>query len=152
MSELDGNMREREKARRLVHVDKEMHVSYETLRLTVEFFGDLNQTVVKRISEEDASSSRLSNMMFGNAVMIYEVKGFSNPNAAAEDMRMMGYRYTNNKHLAEAEKVANAGFNKKLALSIITAARGAFSWSGISAYAYTETMMEKVIWKLPGDA
>lgn len=76
LSSLDGSMRVLERSRQLIRIDKGMHVSYETLRLAVEFFGELNQTVLRRIAEEDVSPSQLSNMMFGNAVMIYEVTDF----------------------------------------------------------------------------
>jgi hypothetical protein len=76
VSELDTGLRERERAKELVKADKAMHISYETLRLTVEFFGDLNQTVLRRIENESASPEHQSNMMFGNAIMIYEIADF----------------------------------------------------------------------------
>lgn len=66
------SMNERQRATRLVQADKQLHVSYETLRLTVEFFSQINEDVISRI-EQEHSSHRLSNMMFGNAVLIYEL-------------------------------------------------------------------------------
>jgi hypothetical protein len=66
---------ERERAARLVQADKSICVSYETLRLTVEFFSDLNSQVLERI-ERESSAQRQSHAMFGNAVMIYELADF----------------------------------------------------------------------------
>jgi hypothetical protein len=66
---------ERERAARLVQADKSICVSYETLRLTVEFFSELNSQVLARI-EQEPSAQRQSQSMFGNAVMIYELADF----------------------------------------------------------------------------
>jgi hypothetical protein len=66
---------EQERANRLVQADKSIHVSYETLRLTVSFFSELNESILARI-EQERSSSRQAQMMFGNAVMIYELADF----------------------------------------------------------------------------
>jgi len=73
---IEGSRQVREQARELVAADKHMHVSYETLRLTVEFFGDLNQAILTRLTTERPSPAQLSNIMFTNAVMIYEIADF----------------------------------------------------------------------------
>jgi hypothetical protein len=75
VSELATGLAGRERARTLVQMDKSIHISYETLRLTVEFFRDLNRTVLANI-EKEHSPQQLSNMMFGNAIMIYELTDF----------------------------------------------------------------------------
>ena len=64
-----------ERATRLVQADKELHVSYETLRLTVGFFGDFNVAVLEAI-EQAPSKERQMQMMFGNAVMLYELADY----------------------------------------------------------------------------
>jgi hypothetical protein len=82
----DGNYREAEaaiqtmpmgradrgRAIRLIEADKRVHVSYQTLRITVELFGELNQSVLLKI-ERESSPDRESNMMLGNAILIYEL-------------------------------------------------------------------------------
>ena len=72
---LPAGYAEREWAYRLVQTEKRMHVSYESLRLTVEFLSALNQSILGRI-ERESSAQRLSDMMFGNAIVIYELTDF----------------------------------------------------------------------------
>jgi hypothetical protein len=64
-----------ERAVRLIEADKKLHVSYETLRLTVGFFGDFNVAVLDAIKQEP-SVDRQMNMMFGNAIMLYELADY----------------------------------------------------------------------------
>jgi hypothetical protein len=66
---------ERQRASNLVLADKRMHISYQTLKVTVEFFSELNQIVLRRIEREN-SPQKESNMMLGNAIMIYELTDF----------------------------------------------------------------------------
>lgn len=66
---------DRERATSLVNADRAMHVSYQTLRTTVEYFSELNDTVLERIDRE-RSPDREANMMLGNAIMIYELTEF----------------------------------------------------------------------------
>jgi len=73
VNQLPTGLAERERAGALVQADKRIHVAYETLRLTVEFFSDLNQVILKSVDDESLSPHKQSNMMFGNAIMIYEL-------------------------------------------------------------------------------
>ena len=66
----------RDRAWRLVEADKQMHISYETLRLTVDLFGNLNSRILRRL-ERGVGPDRELQMMFGNAVMVYEVADFT---------------------------------------------------------------------------
>jgi hypothetical protein len=66
---------ERERATKLVQADKEICTSYETLRLTVDYFSELNLQVLEQ-TEREASPQRQGQMMFGNAIMIYEFADF----------------------------------------------------------------------------
>jgi hypothetical protein len=66
---------ERERAQRLIQADKQVQVAYDALRLTVEYFSELNQSVLARI-ERETSADKQSTMMFGNAVMIHELTDF----------------------------------------------------------------------------
>lgn len=72
---LDAGRNEQVRAQRLVAADKDLQISYESLRLTVEFFSELNQQVLLRM-EAPRDSGQLSAMMFGNAIMIYELTSF----------------------------------------------------------------------------
>jgi hypothetical protein len=72
---LDVSLNEREQAGNLISADKQLHVSYQTLRMTVEFFSEFNQQILARI-EEETSPARQSNQMLGNAIMIYELTDF----------------------------------------------------------------------------
>jgi hypothetical protein len=66
---------ERERATSLVEADKRMHISYQALRITVEYFSELNEGVLQRIDSE-RSPDREANMMLGNAIMIFELTEF----------------------------------------------------------------------------
>jgi hypothetical protein len=66
---------ERERGARLVQADKAICVSCETLRLTVDYFSDLNGQLLEQ-AERELSPERQSQMMFGNAIMIYELADF----------------------------------------------------------------------------
>ena len=69
----------RQRAWGLVQADKHMHISYEALRLTIETFGDLNSRIIRRIDRagREGRSDRELQMLFGNAVMIYEMADFT---------------------------------------------------------------------------
>lgn len=69
------SLKEREKAVALVNADKKLRISYETLNLTVSFFSDINAEILTRI-ESEQSTERQSQMMFGNAITIYELSDF----------------------------------------------------------------------------
>ena len=75
LADLRFGLAERERATVLIAADKQLHVSYQTLRMVVEFFGVFNQEILTRI-EREASPQRQSNMMLGNAVMVYELTDF----------------------------------------------------------------------------
>lgn len=66
---------ERERATSLVRADKRMHISYQALRITVEYFSELNEGVLQKIDREQ-SPDREANMMLGNAIMIFELTEF----------------------------------------------------------------------------
>jgi len=75
VTELPTGLAERNRAVRLVRAEKSLHSSYESLRLTVEFLGELNRSILARIEIEE-SPDQLNAMMFGNAVLIYELADF----------------------------------------------------------------------------
>lgn len=56
----------------LVHADKRMRISYQALRITVEYFGELNRDLLARIDRETAPD-RLANLVLGNAITVYEI-------------------------------------------------------------------------------
>ena len=67
------NMRER--AASLVRADRELHVSYQTLRLTIDYFSKFNSMLVNEINL-GGSAARELHLMFGNAIMIYELSDY----------------------------------------------------------------------------
>jgi hypothetical protein len=67
------NMRER--ATSLVKADKDLHVSYQTLRLCVDYFGRFNSMLLNEIDQE-GSASRELHLMFGNAIIVYELSDY----------------------------------------------------------------------------
>lgn len=75
IAHLDISLNDRERATNLISADKQLHVSYQTLRMAVEFFSEFNQQILTRI-EQEASPERQSNKMLGNAIMIYELTDF----------------------------------------------------------------------------
>ncbi|GLZ30224.1 hypothetical protein Lesp02_24140 [Lentzea sp. NBRC 105346] len=75
VANLQAGKLERDFAQRLVVTEKQMQLSYETLRLTVEFLGALNNNIVAAI-EREPPQRQLANLMFGNAIMLYELSDF----------------------------------------------------------------------------
>jgi HPt (histidine-containing phosphotransfer) domain-containing protein len=75
IAQMRASLVEQQRAERLIAADKQLHVSYETLRLAVEFFGEFNQEVLCKI-ERERDADRLSTLMFGNAIMLYELTDF----------------------------------------------------------------------------
>lgn len=75
LDSIGGSFDDRRRATELVNADRAMHISYETLRLTVEFFSELNQGALARIQGEP-SVRREANMVFGNALLILELTQF----------------------------------------------------------------------------
>jgi hypothetical protein len=66
---------QRHRADQLIAADKQMHVSYQTLRSAVEFFSEFNREILARI-EREKSPEKQSDMLLGNAVMISELTDF----------------------------------------------------------------------------
>ena len=66
---------EKKRAHDIMQADKKMHVSYQALRMTVDFFSDLNETILRRV-ESEVSPEREGDMVLGNAIMIYELTDF----------------------------------------------------------------------------
>lgn len=69
------NFRDRDRATRLLQADKEMRVSYEALRCTVDFFSEFNQEMIRKIQNEP-NVQQERQMLFGNAILIYELADF----------------------------------------------------------------------------
>jgi len=75
IANLDISLNDRERATKLIIADKQLHISYQTLRMTVEFFSEFNQEILAKI-EQETSPELQSNRMLGNAIMIYELTDF----------------------------------------------------------------------------
>ena len=69
------NLHEKKRATRLVHADKEIRISYQTLRLAVGYFIELNTVLQSRLKQEPFTERR-DQIMFDSWVSIYELLGF----------------------------------------------------------------------------
>ncbi len=66
---------DRIKAIELVKADKKIQVSYQTLKTTIEYFSNLNQTIIQKL-RKSPSVELETNLVLGNAILIYEVTDF----------------------------------------------------------------------------
>jgi hypothetical protein len=66
---------ERERANALVHAEKRMHISYQALRIAVEYFSELNENLLASIDRE-WSTAREANLVLGNAITVFELTEF----------------------------------------------------------------------------
>jgi hypothetical protein len=65
----------RERAASLVRADRELHVSYQTLCLTISYFSRFNSMLENEISR-GGSAAREIHLMFGQAIMICELADY----------------------------------------------------------------------------
>ncbi|WP_181784505.1 hypothetical protein [Pseudonocardia pini] len=65
----------RERATRLDAADRQVRVSYQALRSTIEYFASVNRSVAERITRAGSAQQEIT-LLLGNAVMIYEVTNF----------------------------------------------------------------------------
>lgn len=75
LQQLQAGLKERQRAVNLLRADKQLHISYETLRITVEWFGERNSELLAKIQEQ-TNAQREINMMFGNSILIAELADF----------------------------------------------------------------------------
>lgn len=75
LASLQLGMAEKHRAVELVRADKQMHVAYETLRLTIEYFSEANERVLARLQHEQ-SRRHEANLLFGNAILVLELADF----------------------------------------------------------------------------
>jgi cell division protein FtsB len=66
---------DRLRAHELIEADKRIHISYQTLRTTVETFSELNQSVINKLERATDPRSE-TNLILGNAILIFEITDF----------------------------------------------------------------------------
>jgi hypothetical protein len=66
---------DRQRAHELIHADKKVHISYQALKTTVEFFADLNQVIINKIERAGSIQSE-TELILGNAILVYELTDF----------------------------------------------------------------------------
>lgn len=78
ISSMPLSFNERKKANALLSADKERLVSCQSLNIAVEMFSELNQLVKRQIEESERKGevTRETNLLFGNAVLVYELTDF----------------------------------------------------------------------------
>lgn len=78
VGELDLSANERQQAQRLIFADKEVNVSCQTLRCTVDIVCDVNRRIIRQF--EDAESRGGSNtqpsLVLGNAIIVFELTNY----------------------------------------------------------------------------
>lgn len=78
VAELNLAMREREKVDTLVQSDKQVNVSCQTLKISVEMFSRLNELLIQELAEQEQAGnvSAARNLILGNALIVYELTDF----------------------------------------------------------------------------
>jgi hypothetical protein len=103
------NFRDRDRATRLLQADKQLRVSYEALRCTVDFFSEFNQDVLRKIQSQPGLEEERQ-MLFGNAILIYELADFVI--GYIENFRPAGFDDLNALHVEACRRV-EAGREKE---------------------------------------
>ena len=67
--------KDRISAGKLLNSDKNVHVSFQALRITVELFSELNQMIIEKI-EESIIPHQQTNLILSNAILVYELTNF----------------------------------------------------------------------------
>jgi hypothetical protein len=67
--------RTQERAVRLIKADRDLRISHETLRLSVDLFNDINSVLLDQI-EQETEVNRQSQLMFGNAIVVCELADY----------------------------------------------------------------------------
>ncbi|MGH3871282.1 MAG: hypothetical protein ACRDSR_07155 [Pseudonocardiaceae bacterium] len=66
----------RNRAAKLISGEKELHVSAQSLRTTIELFVKMNEQVVSRVEATPAGITEERNLLLANAVLVYEIADF----------------------------------------------------------------------------
>jgi len=69
------SLMDRERAQQIVQADKKVHVSYQALKTTVEFFANLNQIIIDKLEKAGTPQSE-ANLVLGNAILVYELTDY----------------------------------------------------------------------------
>lgn len=78
ISNMPITFNEREKANDLLVADKKRLVSCQSLNIAIEMFSELNQLIKQEIEESERvkDSRKEANLLFGNAILVYELTDF----------------------------------------------------------------------------
>lgn len=66
----------RNRAARLIYSEKALHVSAQSLRITIELFVKMNEQIVSQVEVAPADITEERNLLLSNAVLVYEVADF----------------------------------------------------------------------------
>ena len=86
----------------MVEADKEIHISYQALKTTVEMFASFNQQILEKI-ESKPSPEYETNLILGNALLIYELTDFLI--GYIEDFQVNGIEEIHNLHQEAKQNV-----------------------------------------------
>lgn len=78
LAEMQLPAHQREWAKQIVSADKRVHVSCQTLKLTVEYFTQLNEAILQKIeaASQQASAQAETKLVLGNALLVYELTDY----------------------------------------------------------------------------
>ncbi len=89
----------------LIASDKAIHISYQSLRIAVEYFASLNQQILGQIDGE-LDRDKESNMVLGNAILISELADFVLK--FVRSFEVVGLDGIDEFHMATSERIAAA--------------------------------------------
>lgn len=78
IQELKLSYTERERVNALINADKNVHISYQSLKIAVESFSEFNKLIIKRLEESEMAGNVQAerNLVLGNALLVYELTDF----------------------------------------------------------------------------
>ena len=102
--------KDRESAGKLLNADKDIHISFQALRISVELFSELNQMIIEKI-EESTRPHQQSNLILSNAILVYELTDFVI--SYLENFTLNGAEEINNLHEVAKKKIKSFKVQQK---------------------------------------
>jgi hypothetical protein len=95
---------DQQRAKALIDADKQVHISFQTLRTAVQLFAQLNETIIDKIERREASDLTETNLLLGNAILVYELTDYAI--SFLEDFSVRGIAEINTLHTDAKKKLA----------------------------------------------
>jgi hypothetical protein len=95
---------DQQRAKELILADKQVHISFQTLRTAVQMFAHLNELIIQKIEQRTTSDLTETNLVLGNAILVYELTDYAIN--FFEDFSVRGIGEINTLHGAARKKIA----------------------------------------------